>query len=62
MTLAYRGHLEGQAPDGSPFNVLLWECSDCAGRYCAVADLTNAESLRWVVPQTWTNKDWWPIA
>jgi hypothetical protein len=34
------------------------ECPERSGRYCAVADPADRESLQWVVPQTWTNRAW----
>ena len=58
--LPYLGHLDGGAPDGARFNVLLWECRNCGGRYSATADLTDADAVARVVPEPWPQGTYWP--
>jgi hypothetical protein len=58
--LPYLGHLDGGNPDGTRFNVLLWECSNCAGRYSATTDLTDSRAVARVVPESWPEGTYWP--
>ena len=54
------GHLDGGRPDGTRFNVLLWECGNCGGRYSGTTDLTDSDSLARVVPEPWLEGTYWP--
>ena len=58
--LSYLGHADGGSPDGTRFNVLLWECRNCGGRYSASTDLTDADALARVVPEPWPEGIYWP--
>jgi hypothetical protein len=46
VVLRYLGHLDGGSADGIRFNVVLWECRNCGGRYSATTDLTDAKAPR----------------
>jgi hypothetical protein len=60
--LRYIGHLDGRSTSGEPFNMVLWECPSCAGRFVATLDLRDADALRAAKPEP--APDWvpWPMS
>lgn len=58
--LTYLGHLDGGNPDGARFNVVLWECGGCRGRYSATTDLTDADAVARLIPEPWPTGTYWP--
>jgi hypothetical protein len=60
-TLSYLGHLDcGIGSGPTRFNVLLWDCGDCGGRYSAKTDLTDPHAVSRVVPEPWPIDTYWP--
>jgi hypothetical protein len=58
--VGYLGHFDGGTPDGIRFNVLLWECGNCGGRYSATTDFADWDALQRVTSEPWPDDTYWP--